>query len=149
MTAGAPALPGSALRLNLALGSGVIVLAAASLLVGPSGIGLSDLLGVLTSGAGAEATLILVEIRLPRTLLGLLVGATLGLSGAAMQGYLRNPLAEPGLIGISSSAALGAVIMFYFGVASAFALALPLGAWPEPRSLRSCCGCWRGARPTR
>ena len=127
MIAGAPALSRSALPLNLALGGGVALLAVASLLVGPSGVGLGDLLDLLTSGAGAEATLILVEIRLPRTLLGLLVGATLGLAGAAMQGYLRNPLAEPGLIGISSSAALGAVIMFYFGVASAFALALPLG----------------------
>ena len=42
------------------------------------------------------------EIRLPRALLGLMIGATLGLSGAALQGYLRNPLAEPGLIGVSA-----------------------------------------------
>jgi iron complex transport system permease protein len=71
--------------------------------------------------------LVLVEIRLPRALLGLMVGATLGLAGAALQGLTRNPLAEPGLVGVSGSAALGAVLVFYFGVAGAFPPALPLG----------------------
>ena len=70
---------------------------------------------------------ILVELRLPRAILAVLVGATLGLSGAALQGLFRNPLAEPGIIGVSASAALGAVIIFYFGYSSAFHLALPLG----------------------
>jgi iron complex transport system permease protein len=60
--------------------------------------------------------------------LGFMVGASLGLSGAAMQGYLRNPLAEPGLIGVSASAALGAVIALQTGFAAAFALALPVAA---------------------
>jgi iron complex transport system permease protein len=55
------------------------------------------------------------EIRLPRAILAVMVGASLGLSGAAMQGYLRNPLAEPGLIGVSGSAALGAVIALQTG----------------------------------
>lgn len=73
------------------------------------------------------AGLILQEIRLPRAVLGLSVGAVLGLCGAALQGLLRNPLAEPGIIGVSGSAALGAVIMFYTGWSSIFALALPLG----------------------
>ena len=72
------------------------------------------------------AWLILSELRLPRTLLGLLVGATLGLSGAALQGLLRNPLAEPGLLGVSAGASLGAVIAIYFGLSAAFALATPL-----------------------
>jgi iron complex transport system permease protein len=73
--------------------------------------------------------LIIAELRLPRTVLALVIGAALGLSGAAMQGYLRNPLADPGLFGISSGAALGAVISVYFGYAAsavllpAFALA--------------------------
>jgi iron complex transport system permease protein len=71
--------------------------------------------------------LVLVEIRLPRALLGLMVGATLGLAGAALQGLTRNPLAEPGLVGVSGSAALGAVLVFYFGLAGAFPPALPLG----------------------
>src|SRR5688572_21057083 len=69
-----------------------------------------------------------MEIRLPRALLGLLVGGTLGLCGAALQGLLRNPLAEPGLLGASSGAALGAVLVFYFGIAGASSLLLPLGA---------------------
>jgi iron complex transport system permease protein len=93
---------------------------ALSLAVGPFGFGLG--------GAGGEAgALILREIRLPRALLGALVGAALGLSGAALQGYLRNPLAEPGLIGVSGGAALGAVLAIHLGLSQAFPLALPAG----------------------
>ena len=69
---------------------------------------------------------ILLDIRLPRTILCLAVGAALGLTGAAMQGLLRNPLAEPGLLGVSSGAALGAVLALYTGLADAFYAALPL-----------------------
>lgn len=69
---------------------------------------------------------ILLEIRLPRTVLAFMVGLTLGLVGAALQGLLRNPLAEPGVIGVSGCAALGAVIAFYTGLSDSFALALPL-----------------------
>ncbi len=58
------------------------------------------------------------EIRLPRVILAVLVGATLGLAGAAMQGFLRNPLAEPGILGVSSGAALGAVVVLYFGLSA-------------------------------
>lgn len=72
--------------------------------------------------------LIIIELRLPRTLLGAIVGAGLGMSGAAMQGYLRNPLADPGLFGVSAAAALGAVVSMFFGfgivwLLPAFALA--------------------------
>lgn len=63
-------------------------------------------------------SIIIVELRLPRTVLALLVGAALGLSGAVMQGYLRNPLADPGLFGVSSGAAFGAVVALYFGYAA-------------------------------
>ncbi|HKD57830.1 MAG TPA: iron chelate uptake ABC transporter family permease subunit, partial [Hyphomicrobiaceae bacterium] len=62
-----------------------------SLVVGPSGIGID--------ATGEARALIFNEIRLPRALLGALVGGTLGLAGAALQGYLRNPLAEPSLVG--------------------------------------------------
>ncbi len=62
--------------------------------------------------------IIIVELRLPRTALAILVGAALGLSGAVMQGYLRNPLADPGLFGVSSGAAFGAVLALYFGYAA-------------------------------
>lgn len=68
--------------------------------------------------------LIIMELRLPRTVLALAIGAALGLAGAVMQGYLRNPLADPGLFGISSGAALGAVCSLYFGYAAS-ALLLP------------------------
>jgi len=73
----------------------------------------------------SNAALIVGEIRLPRTLLALAVGAALGMSGAALQGLLRNPLAEPGLVGASQGAALGAATVFYFGLfAGAGALAI-------------------------
>ncbi|MBP5856240.1 iron ABC transporter permease [Marivibrio halodurans] len=70
---------------------------------------------------------ILTRVRLPRVMLGAMVGASLGLSGAALQGWLRNPLAEPGLIGASGAAALGAVLAFYFGLADWVQFALPVG----------------------
>ena len=64
-----------------------------------------------------NAVLILAELRLPRGVLAIVIGAGLGASGAAMQGYLRNPLADPGLFGIAPGAALGAVAALWFGYA--------------------------------
>ena len=61
---------------------------------------------------------IIVELRLPRAILGLAIGAVLGLSGAVLQGYLRNPLADPAVVGVSSSAALGAVAAIVLGIAA-------------------------------
>lgn len=100
----------------------------ASLLTGPAGIGFLDSLAALFSNRADAIALIMQEVRFPRALLGLMIGATLGLSGAVLQGYLRNPLAEPGLIGISPAASLGAVIAIYTGISAAFPLALPLAA---------------------
>lgn len=74
-------------------------------------------------------SLILLEIRAPRVILSLMVGAGLGMAGAAMQGLLRNPLAEPGLLGASSGAALGAVLALYTGFVDQFWLALPLAGF--------------------
>jgi iron complex transport system permease protein len=105
----------------------LMLCAAASLLAGPAAIPTSQVFGHLFTLDGSAAALVVQEIRLPRTLLGALVGATLGLAGAALQGLLRNPLAEPGLIGVSGGAAFGAVVMFYGGLAAVFPLALPLG----------------------
>jgi iron complex transport system permease protein len=68
--------------------------------------------------AADPRSIIIVELRLPRTALALLIGGALGLAGAVMQGYLRNPLADPGLFGVSSGAALGAVLSLYFGYAA-------------------------------
>ena len=116
------------MRLFGVLGALVAALFFGSLVIGPAGLGLGESLRALVSGQGGAVVLVMQEIRLPRALLGLMTGAALGLSGAAMQGYLRNPLAEPGLIGVSASAALGAVLSLQTGVAAAFALALPLAA---------------------
>ncbi len=75
----------------------------------------------------APDTAILLEIRLPRTLLALLIGGGLGLSGAVLQGALRNRLADPGLLGVTGSAGLGSAVVFYWGLSASFAPALPLG----------------------
>ncbi len=99
-----------------------------SLLIGPAALGTADSIRALLTGQGDAIVLVMREIRLPRALLGLMIGATLGLSGAVLQGYLRNPLAEPGLLGVSASASLGAVIAIYTGLSLAFPLALPLMA---------------------
>lgn len=100
------------------------MLAAASASIGPSGV---TPLILFTAAPDPAALTVLLEIRLPRALLGLVAGAVLGLSGAALQGLLRNPLADPGLLGVSGSAAFGAVVAFYFGLAGVTALAVPLG----------------------
>jgi len=105
----------------------LVMLFIASLMVGDVNISITDSLAGIANNNYNLDSLILVEIRLPRSLLAVLIGGSLGLSGAALQGMVRNPLAEPGLIGVSSCAALGAVIVFYFGLASIIPLALPLG----------------------
>ncbi|MGE5953055.1 MAG: iron chelate uptake ABC transporter family permease subunit, partial [Qipengyuania vulgaris] len=74
-----------------------------------------------------NAAVILAELRLPRAVLAIIVGGGLGVAGAAMQGYLRNPLADPGLFGIAPGAALGAVVALWFGYAAS-AWLLPLFA---------------------
>lgn len=99
----------------------------ASLMVGPAGLTLSDLWHGLMTGDGAEG-LILRQIRLPRLLLALMVGFILGLSGAVLQGLLRNPLAEPAVFGAPQAAALGAAILLYAGLADAVSWGLPFAA---------------------
>jgi len=81
--------------------------------------------GLRSPDANLAATII-TQLRLPRAILALEVGAALGLSGAVLQGVTRNPLAEPGLLGVSAGAALGAVIAVYFGLATHFTTAAPL-----------------------
>jgi len=102
------------------------LLSVLSLLVGRVWMSPAQLLGAWHVDADPLAALILIELRLPRTVLALLVGAALGLSGAVLQGLTRNPLAEPGLLGVSSGAALGAVIAIHSGLALLFPLATPL-----------------------
>jgi iron complex transport system permease protein len=116
------------MRLMLCLAAGVVVLFVVSLLTGPAEIGARDSLRALVAGGDDPVAMVMREIRLPRALLALMIGGSLGLAGAAMQGYLRNPLADPGLIGVSGSAALGAVLSIQTGVAGAVAFALPASA---------------------
>jgi iron complex transport system permease protein len=104
------------------------MLAVASLLVGPAALDPLTSLRGLAEGGTEAAAIIMREVRLPRALLAAFVGFGLGLSGAALQGFLRNPLAEPGIIGVSAAASLGAVAIFYTGLAGASLLALPAGA---------------------
>ncbi|MAC78352.1 MAG: ABC transporter permease [Rhodobacteraceae bacterium] len=112
----------------LGLAGLVLVLFTASLVIGQAQVGPWECLSALFSDDYGPLTLVMREIRLPRALLALMIGAGLGLSGAAMQGYLRNPLAEPGLIGVSASAALGAVIAINTGLAAMGTFGLPLAA---------------------
>lgn len=95
--------------------------------VGPVDIDLGKAIQDWLNDQTTIESLILFDIRLPRSLLAMLIGATLGLAGASLQGLLRNPLAEPGIIGVSNGAALGAVIVFYYGIAGIAWFLLPLG----------------------
>lgn len=106
----------------------IVILSAISVAIGPADIALSTSITSLFSDDGGPLSIIMREIRLPRMILAIMVGFSLGLSGAAMQGYLRNPLAEPGLLGVSSSASLGAVIALQTGFASLAFFILPLSA---------------------
>lgn len=98
-----------------------------SLAVGAAAVPLADVADALLHGKGGAAAIIVNEIRLPRTLLAIVAGASLGMAGAAMQGLLRNPLAEPGILGVSATAALGAVVAFYFGLVALADWAVPVG----------------------
>ncbi|WP_068830897.1 FecCD family ABC transporter permease [Pseudomonas sp. BMS12] len=124
-------------RLNALLVLGLLALVLLSLGIGAVPLSLHEVAGALLRPLGEHADLsdalvqqriIVNEIRLPRVLLALLVGASLGCAGAALQGLLRNPLAEPGLLGVSSSASLGAVLCLYYGLGALSAWLLPLSA---------------------
>ncbi|MFK4793389.1 FecCD family ABC transporter permease [Sphingobium sp. ZW T5_29] len=103
-----------------------LLAALGSLTLGAVALSPARILAVLTGGGDEVARAILVDLRMPRMLLGLIVGAMLGLAGAALQGYLRNPLAEPSVLGASNAAALGAVCALYFGLAQIHPAILPV-----------------------
>lgn len=102
----------------------LVLLVLASLSAGKVWIPWSDWFGA----ADDMRSMIIFDLRLPRTVLGIIVGVGLGISGAAMQGYTRNPLADPGILGVSSMAAFGAVATLYLGAASSMPWLLPAGA---------------------
>jgi iron complex transport system permease protein len=101
----------------------IVLLAVASLAAGRVWVPLP-----LWFAHGDPRGAIVLGLRAPRAVLGIMVGAALGLSGAALQGYTRNPLADPGLLGVSAMAALGAVLSLYFGLAVASPWLLPAAA---------------------
>lgn len=114
------------LYLNGLLALALLLLIPVSLTLGAIDLALGSTLVSAVQGNNDINSLILRELRLPRTLIALIVGASLGLCGAALQGLLRNPLASPGLLGSSSGAALLAVITLYFGLHSQAPWLLPL-----------------------
>ncbi len=112
----------------LLLGLLVVLLFLRALDSGPVNIPLLEVLSNWSFAAPSIDQTILQQVRLPRALLTVMVGATLGLAGAALQGLLRNPLAGPGIIGVTNSASLGAVAVIYFGVSTASGVLLPAAA---------------------
>jgi iron complex transport system permease protein len=115
-------------RLTLILGLIAAALLAVSALVGTAPVSLGDSLATLAGQGDAATRTILWEIRLPRAAAAFAVGAALGLAGAGLQGLLQNPLAEPGVLGVSAFSALGAVIAIFFGLAAVSSFAVPVTA---------------------
>jgi iron complex transport system permease protein len=104
------------------------LLALASLAIGPVRLSPLSVVDALFGGGSDVQQVIVREIRLPRAILGFAIGAMLGLSGAALQGLLRNPLAAPSLFGAPQSAAFGAVLIIALGIADVRSYALPVSA---------------------
>ena len=103
-------------------GALIVALVAASVIAlntGLADIGVIAGLQDFFKGEQSLAANVIGQIRLPRLILALVIGATVGMAGAAMQGLLRNPLADPGVLGVSSGAAFGAICTLYFGIAGA------------------------------
>lgn len=114
------------LNLSLAVLCGLGIVAAC--LLGSTVLPVGSVVSALFGGGEVHERLIVWEVRLPRALAALLTGMALGLSGAALQGLLRNPLAEPGVLGVSASAALGATLSIALGFAAFGPLVLPVFA---------------------
>jgi iron complex transport system permease protein len=105
-----------------------LVLAVASLTIGPVALSWQTVVAALFGHGNAADVTIVQELRLPRTLLAVMLGATLALSGAALQGLMRNPLAAPDVLGAPGAAAFGAVLAIALGLADALSFALPFAA---------------------
>jgi iron complex transport system permease protein len=119
-------LPGP--TLSLALAALLLVVAVLSLTTGAAGLGLGDLFaGLWGEGLSPRDQIVLFDIRLPRLGLGMAVGASLAVSGVLLQGLFRNPLADPGIVGVSSGASLGAVLAIVLGGALPTGLSTAVG----------------------
>ncbi len=113
--------------LNPALFIACVIALFSACFLGSTPMAADRVLAALFGGGQAGDAIIIWQIRLPRALAALTVGFALGISGAALQGLLRNPLAEPGVLGVSASAALGATFVLYWGLAGA-AFMVPIAA---------------------
>lgn len=116
----------------------ILVVAASlvSMTMGPVDIPISHVAAIVLAPTGLEIApytrteeLVVEQLRLPRIIVGILVGMALGVAGATMQGLFRNPMADPGIIGVSAGGAVGAVLSIALGLSSMFFLALPLFAF--------------------
>jgi len=121
-------------RATWALLALLVAVSVASLTVGASGLSLWGTLGALASGEDLPLRdrVILFDIRLPRLAMGVLVGAALAVSGAVMQGLFRNPLADPGLVGVGAGAGLGAIGAIVLGGLLPAGLAGLVGMYAVP-----------------
>ena len=127
--------------MRLAIGSSVLLAVGLALILTATSVGpytilpsraveiLLEQVGIGQAASSETEQAIVVSIRLPRIILALIVGAALGVSGAVMQGLFRNPMADPGIIGVSSGGALGAVIAIATGASALMSLALPAMAF--------------------
>ncbi|UAB77831.1 iron ABC transporter permease [Erythrobacter sp. SCSIO 43205] len=115
-------------RVSALLGFALAVAIIVSLLLGSVPLPLGRVISALAFGGTVGDQLVVWDIRLPRSLAAAIVGAALGMSGAALQGLLRNPLAEPGILGVSATAALCASVTLYFELAASGPFVLPIAA---------------------
>lgn len=136
----ASATPTRRRRVRIAVGFALVLLAAVvalsvGLLVGPAHLTVADVAGALSRRLGGATGVmswrdrVVIDVRLPRVLVGFTAGGALAVAGAALQGLFRNPLAEPGVLGISSGASLGAVLAIYFQLAGRAVWTLPASAF--------------------
>jgi iron complex transport system permease protein len=133
-------VPARRRRARISAGLVLVLLAAVAavllgLLVGPAQISFAEVIGAIGRRLGGTAGVlswrdrVVIDVRLPRVLVGFVTGGALAVAGAALQGMFRNPLAEPGVLGISSGASLGAVLAIYFQIAGRAVWTLPASAF--------------------
>ena len=114
--------------LNIMLAGAAAFSVFAACFLGAKPMPLDRLLAAFVGAGDAADAIVLWEIRLPRALAAFVVGASLGLSGAALQGLLRNPLAEPGILGVSATATLGATLALFYGAANLSPVVVPVAS---------------------
>jgi len=115
-------------QLIIALSTASVICIVVACTLGSTPIGITRVVSAFIGQSSAGDHIVIWEIRLPRSLAAYIVGAALGASGAALQGLLRNPLAEPGVLGVTATASLSATFALYYGLAASSAYLLPVYA---------------------